>query len=208
MTVGWARPSWSASCSAQGWPPCGYASGARSRPDRPAAGRRRRAVGHRVHHHPVHRRPRFHRRPPGRPGAGRRPRGLGAGHAAGLGAVPAGRSPPPVRHLRPAGAARPPVDPAPTGTGRRAAHPRRVRRLRVPVCGWAIGAVDELRERFGGRLRYVFRHVPLSTSTPTRSWPPRPRRPPPAQARFWDMHDRLFGLEGRSTAYHCLDSDL
>ena len=30
-----------------------------------------------------------------------------------------------------------------------------------PFCGRATGAVEELRERFGDQLRYVFRHLPL-----------------------------------------------
>lgn len=35
-----------------------------------------------------------------------------------------------------------------------------------PFCGRATGAVEELHERFGDRLRYVFRHVPLTDVHP------------------------------------------
>ncbi|MCO6705133.1 thioredoxin domain-containing protein, partial [Streptomyces sp. CHB9.2] len=35
-----------------------------------------------------------------------------------------------------------------------------------PFCGRATGTVEELRERFGDRLRYVFRHVPLDDVHP------------------------------------------
>src|SRR3712207_8238519 len=35
-----------------------------------------------------------------------------------------------------------------------------------PFCGRATGAVEEVRERLGDRLRYVFRHLPLPDVNP------------------------------------------
>jgi len=72
----------------------------------------------------------------------------------------------------------------------------------APFQGW--GAVAELRQRFGDRLRYVFRHIP------------RPEHPHAhlaaeaveaagAQGRFWEMHDRLFQQSDRLSAADLLD---
>ncbi len=61
-----------------------------------------------------------------------------------------------------------------------------------PFCGRATGVVDELRERFGDRLRYVFRHVPLSDVHPHARLAAEAAEAAAAQGRFWEMHDRLF----------------
>lgn len=72
----------------------------------------------------------------------------------------------------------------------------------APFQGW--GTVAALRERFGDRLRYVFRNIP------------RPERPyaylaaeaaeaAGAQGRFWEMHDRLFQQEGPFSAADFVD---
>jgi Na+/H+ antiporter NhaA len=61
-----------------------------------------------------------------------------------------------------------------------------------PFCGRATGVVDELRERFGDRLRYVFRHVPLTDVHPHARLAAEAAEAAGAQGRFWEMHDRLF----------------
>jgi NhaA family Na+:H+ antiporter len=66
-----------------------------------------------------------------------------------------------------------------------------------PFCGRATGTVEELRERFGDRLRYVFRHVPLVDVHPHARLAAEAAEAAGAQGRFWEMHDRLFAGQDR-----------
>lgn len=58
-----------------------------------------------------------------------------------------------------------------------------------PFQGW--GAIAELCERFGDRLRYVYRHVPLPENPDSRL-AAEAAEAAGSQGRFWEMHDRLF----------------
>jgi NhaA family Na+:H+ antiporter len=74
--------------------------------------------------------------------------------------------------------------------------------FQAPFQGW--GAVDELRERFGDRLRFVFRHVPA----PEHQYAHLAAEAAEAagtQGRFWEMHDRLFQHAGLLSAADLLD---
>ncbi|MGY1682326.1 Na+/H+ antiporter NhaA [Geodermatophilus sp. SYSU D01176] len=66
-----------------------------------------------------------------------------------------------------------------------------------PFCGRATGTVEELRARFGDRLRYVFRHVPLVDVHPHARLAAEAAEAAGAQGRFWEMHDRLFAGQDR-----------
>lgn len=67
-----------------------------------------------------------------------------------------------------------------------------------PFCSTATGAVHDLTDRLGDRLRYVFRHMPLDVH---------PHSPLAAEAAeaageqgaFWEMHDRLFAHQDQLT---------
>ncbi|MBK1783601.1 Na+/H+ antiporter NhaA [Prauserella cavernicola] len=61
-----------------------------------------------------------------------------------------------------------------------------------PFCGYATGVVEELRERFGDDLRYVFRHLPLTEIHPRGDLAAEACEAAGAQGAFWAMHDRLF----------------
>jgi Na+/H+ antiporter NhaA len=74
-----------------------------------------------------------------------------------------------------------------------------------PFCGRATGTVEELRERFGDRLRYVFRHVPLVDVHPHARLAAEAAEAAGAQGRFWEMHDRLFAGQDRLTAADLLE---
>ncbi|MGY1636100.1 Na+/H+ antiporter NhaA [Geodermatophilus sp. SYSU D00742] len=74
-----------------------------------------------------------------------------------------------------------------------------------PFCGRATGAVEELRERFGDRLRYVFRHVPLVDVHPHARLAAEAAEAAAAQGRFWEMHDELFAAQDRLTPGDLLD---
>ncbi len=74
-----------------------------------------------------------------------------------------------------------------------------------PFCGRATGTVEELRERFGDRLRYVFRHVPLVDVHPHAQLAAEAAEAAGAQGRFWEMHDRLFAGQDRLLPSDLLD---
>ena len=61
-----------------------------------------------------------------------------------------------------------------------------------PFCGRATGVVDDLFERFGDDLRYVYRHVPNLEVHPHAQLAAEAAEAAGAQGRFWEMHDRLF----------------
>jgi NhaA family Na+:H+ antiporter len=64
--------------------------------------------------------------------------------------------------------------------------------FQCPYCGDAYPVVHELLERFGDRLRFVFRHMPLGDLHPRAPAASRAAEAAGAQGRFWEMHDRLF----------------
>lgn len=61
-----------------------------------------------------------------------------------------------------------------------------------PFCARATGVAQELRERFGDQLRYVFRHLPLVDVHPHAELAARAAVAAQAQGRFWELHDMLF----------------
>jgi Na+/H+ antiporter NhaA len=61
-----------------------------------------------------------------------------------------------------------------------------------PYCATSADVVDELRERFGDELRFVWRHLPLDDVHPGAQLAAEAAEAAAAQGRFWDMHDRLI----------------
>jgi Na+:H+ antiporter, NhaA family len=64
--------------------------------------------------------------------------------------------------------------------------------FQCPYCGDAYPVVRDLLERFGDRLRFVFRHMPLPDLHPRAQAAAEAAEAAGAQGRFWEMHDRLF----------------
>jgi Na+:H+ antiporter, NhaA family len=64
--------------------------------------------------------------------------------------------------------------------------------FQCPYCGEAYPVVKRLLERFGDRLRFVFRHMPLADLHPRAPAAAQAAEAAGAQGRFWEMHDRLF----------------
>jgi NhaA family Na+:H+ antiporter len=65
-----------------------------------------------------------------------------------------------------------------------------------PYCRHVGPIIRELQARFGDRLRYVFRHFPLTTAHPHAQLAAEAAEAASAQGRFWEMHDRLLTYEG------------
>jgi Na+:H+ antiporter, NhaA family len=64
--------------------------------------------------------------------------------------------------------------------------------FQCPYCGDAYPVVRELQERFGDRVRFAFRHMPLADLHPRAPFAAEAAEAAGAQGRFWEMHDRLF----------------
>ena len=67
-----------------------------------------------------------------------------------------------------------------------------------PFCARATGSADEVRAHFGGRLRYVARHLPLAVH-PHAELAGIAAEAAARQGRFWDMHELLFQRQDRLT---------
>ena len=61
-----------------------------------------------------------------------------------------------------------------------------------PFCGAAHPIVNEVRRRAGDRLRFVYRHFPLTNVHPHAQAAAESAEAAGAQGRFWQMHDLLF----------------
>jgi Na+:H+ antiporter, NhaA family len=89
----------------------------------------------------------------------------------------------------------PPVDPARDhvrGSSRPVVTLVEYADFQCPYCGDAYPVVQELLDRFGDRLRFVFRHMPVSDLHPRARAAAQAAEAAAAQGRFWEMHDRLF----------------
>jgi len=64
-----------------------------------------------------------------------------------------------------------------------------------PFCGRATDVVDDLRERFGDDLRYVFRHLPNEEAHPSARLAAEAAEAASGQGLFWELHDRLFARQ-------------
>jgi protein-disulfide isomerase len=61
-----------------------------------------------------------------------------------------------------------------------------------PVCGAAYPIVNRVREVLADRLRFVYRHFPLSQIHPYAFHAAEAAEAAGAQGKFWEMHDMLF----------------
>jgi protein-disulfide isomerase len=71
--------------------------------------------------------------------------------------------------------------------------------FQCPYCARATGVTRELEDRFGARLRYVFRHLPLTELHPGAALAARAAEAAGRQGAFWAMHDLLFARQGDFT---------
>jgi protein-disulfide isomerase len=64
-------------------------------------------------------------------------------------------------------------------------------------CGMAHPIVKLIQQHFGKRLRFVFRHFPLSQAHPNAESAAQAAEFTGAQGKFWEMHDGLFENQDR-----------
>jgi protein-disulfide isomerase len=77
--------------------------------------------------------------------------------------------------------------------------------FQCPHCGRAYSIVKEVQRRLGGRVRFVFRHFPLTSMHPfaqraaeTAEWAAS------VSGDFWSMHDHLYQHQDQLTEGHLL----
>jgi protein-disulfide isomerase len=61
-----------------------------------------------------------------------------------------------------------------------------------PSCLNAVPIIEEVRKNLGDRLRFVFRHFPLSSIHPHASAAAEAAEAAAEQGKFWEMHALLF----------------
>src|SRR5919112_2934534 len=61
-----------------------------------------------------------------------------------------------------------------------------------PYCGQLHPVLEELRERSGERVHFVFRHFPLDSAHPRARRAALAAEAAASQGRFWEMHDLLY----------------
>jgi protein-disulfide isomerase len=76
-----------------------------------------------------------------------------------------------------------------------------------PHCGAAYPVLAELQRRFGDRLRFVFRHFPLTNVHPHAQAAAEASEWAAAQgeARFWQLHDRIYQTQKHLSEQHLLE---
>ncbi|MBN1660824.1 MAG: Na+/H+ antiporter NhaA [Anaerolineae bacterium] len=72
-------------------------------------------------------------------------------------------------------------------------------------CRHVVPIIDELREQFGERLRYVYRHFPLDQVHPHARLAAEAAEAADAQGKFWEMHDLLFRHQVELDREHLLE---
>jgi len=75
--------------------------------------------------------------------------------------------------------------------------------FQCPYCVASQSIVRRVRERLDGRLRFIFRHLPLPEVHPDAERAAAAAEAASLQGSFWEMHDALYANGGRFS-----DSDL
>jgi len=69
--------------------------------------------------------------------------------------------------------------------------------FQCPYCSAAQSIVRRVRTRLDGRLRFVFRHLPLHEVHPDAQRAAEAAEAAAAQGSFWEMHDALYANGGQ-----------
>jgi protein-disulfide isomerase len=71
-----------------------------------------------------------------------------------------------------------------------------------PHCGAAYPVLAELQRRFADRMRFVFRHFPLTNVHPHAQAAAEASEWAAAQDRFWQLHDRIYETQKKLSEGH------
>jgi protein-disulfide isomerase len=74
--------------------------------------------------------------------------------------------------------------------------------LECPDCGAAHPVIESLRKELGDRMRFVYRHFPLSQIHPRAALAAEAAEAAGAQRKFWQMHDMLFEHQQALDEFH------
>ena len=74
-----------------------------------------------------------------------------------------------------------------------------------PLCGRAYREVKRVLRELPGKVRFVFRHFPVSEDHPHAEHAAEVAEAAAAQGKFWEMHDLLYQRQGRGAL---ADTDL
>ncbi len=69
--------------------------------------------------------------------------------------------------------------------------------FQCPYCTAAQSILRRVRDRLDGRLKFVFRHLPLPEVHPDAERAAEAAEAAAAQGSFWEMHDALYANGGR-----------
>jgi protein-disulfide isomerase len=64
--------------------------------------------------------------------------------------------------------------------------------MSAPTAAWPFRTIQRLERQFGGQLRFVFRHLPLTRIHPHALAAAHVAEAAALQGRFWPMHELLF----------------
>jgi len=62
-----------------------------------------------------------------------------------------------------------------------------------PHCRQVYYNIKELQEKLGDGMRYVYRHLPITSAHPDAQLAAEAAEAAGAQGKFWEMHDKLYG---------------
>ena len=71
-----------------------------------------------------------------------------------------------------------------------------------PHCGAAYPVLADLQQRFADRLRFVFRHFPLTNVHPHAQAAAEASEWAAGQDRFWQLHDRIYETQKQLSQPH------
>jgi NhaA family Na+:H+ antiporter len=69
--------------------------------------------------------------------------------------------------------------------------------FQCPYCTAAQSILARVERRLAGRLRFAFRHLPITELHPDAQNAAEASEEAAAQGRFWEMHDRLYAARGQ-----------
>jgi protein-disulfide isomerase len=77
--------------------------------------------------------------------------------------------------------------------------------FQCPQCGEACPIVRQVRKAFGARIRYVFRHFPLTNIHPDAQRAAEAAEWAATFGKFWEMHDALYDDQAHISARAILE---